>query len=198
MRNHVYHVTTALLVASVAFACSGGPEESREKANADKRGTNERISVEGCLQAPRSSGGEYVLEVLRVPQPEEQPQGHESIDPGLRVTVGSWVLLTGADDLKRYLGKRVSVWGEIKDRGENTLGTTGRVMPQKEAQTQHQKFEQAAKDAHTDADRAKPPSTVPPVGALANGLAPTIAVEKVNQLADACEAGSAGGSQPNK
>ena len=190
-------MTTALLVASVAFACSGAPEESREKANADKRGTHERITIEGCVQAPRASG-EYVLQVLRVPQPEEQPQGHESIDPGLRVEVGSWVLLTGSGDLKHYLGKRVSVWGEVVDRGENTLGTTGRVTPRKEAQTQHEKFEQAAKDAHTDADRAKPPSTVPPVGALANGLAPTIAVEKVNQVAEACEAGSAGETQPNK
>jgi hypothetical protein len=104
------------------------------------------------------------------------------------VTPGSWVRIApGSENLKTYVGQRVSITGEIVDRGENTLGTSGRVLPNKEATDDHDKFKQSSRDASTNPDRANPPSTVAPMGANANGNAPKIAVEKVSKLADSCE-----------
>jgi hypothetical protein len=202
MRKHVSHIATALSVAGLAFACTGRTDRVENERVAQsggvKRGTYERVTLQGCLQKA-DAGNEYVLRNVVVPPPAAQPQDQETMAHGLPVANGSWVRLTGgSNDLNGYLGKRVAIWGEVVDRGDNTLGTSGRTTPAKEAQTSQEKFEQSSKDAHTDPQRQMPPTTAAPVGADANGMAPRIAVERVNKVADSCDAGTNNNPLPNK
>ena len=193
MSYRLPHACVAILTAAVAVACSGRTDtvanDRKQQAGGD-RGKMERVRVEGCLQeAPGTPGREYVLAHATMPEPETQPQGQETIAHGPLIADGSWVRLTAdTQDLKNYLGKRILVTGEVVDRGENTLGTSGRTTPAKEGTTDAEKMRQSSKDAHTDPGRDTKPTTVAPVGANANGTAPRIAVEKVESAKGSCEA----------
>ncbi len=166
MRIHVSHVATALLVASLGVACSRDNKAEKDQTAA-KRASHERVRLRGCVERSNIAG-EYVLRRVSVPAPEEQPQGQDTMEHRLTVPAGSWVRLNATEDVKSNLGKRVEIWGEVVDTGQNTLGTSGR----------------------TPAGQAEPQkSTVPPATAMANGLAPKIAVEKVSKLEEPCEAG---------
>jgi hypothetical protein len=182
----------AILIGALAVACSGrndAVENERKVQGGGERGKNETVRVEGCLQgAPGTPGREYILARVTMPEPERQPQGQETMAHGPLVPAGSWVRISpGSEDLKNYVGQRVSITGEVIDRGDNTLGTSGRVLPNKEATNNHDKLEQSSRDASTKPDRAMPPTTVAPMGANANGNAPKIALEKISKLADSCE-----------
>jgi len=185
MRKDVCHIAAALFVAGATFACSGRTERvdnPRLVQSGGNRGTNERIRLQGCVQQANPVD-RFVLNKVFVPPPAEQPQGQETMEHRVNVPQGSWVLLTGnADELKKNLGKRVDVFGTIVDTGESTIGTSGR------AQDPNAKLKRSTKDASTSPERAMPPSTVAPPAADANGLAPEIAVEKINKISDRCEA----------
>lgn len=186
-------VSVATLTAALAVACSGRNDavgNERKVQGGGERGKHETVKVEGCLQgAPGTPGREYVLARVTMPEPERQPQGQETMEHGPLVAAGSWVRIApGGEDLKNYVGQRVSITGEVIDRGDNTLGTSGRVLPNKEATNDRDKFRQSSRDASTNPERAMPPTTVAPMGANANGNAPKIAVEKISKLADSCEA----------
>jgi len=181
----------AILAVTLAAACSGrtdSVDNDRKVQAGGKRGTEERIKIEGCLEgAPGTPGREYLLAHVTMGEPATQPQGQETMEHGPLVAAGSWVRIApGSDDLKNYMGQRVSITGEIVDNGDNTLGTSGRVEPNKDA-NDHQKFKQSSRDASTNPDRAMPPSTVTPENSNANGNAPKIAVEKIEKLGDSCE-----------
>ncbi len=180
------HACIAILTTVLAVACSRNDGTNERKAQSGgERGTNERVVVEGCLQeAPGAPGEEYVLAHVTMPEPEAQPQGQETMSHGPLITPGSWVRLSpGPNDLKNYVGQRVSVMGEVVNRGQNTIGTTGGNPNDTD-----EKFKRASRDANTNPERAGPPSTVPPPSADANGTAPKIAVEKVAKIEGACEA----------
>lgn len=193
--HQLTHACAAILMGAVAVACSGAKETTgnpRTAQGGGDRGRIERVRVEGCLQeAPGTPGREYVLAHATMPEPETQPQGQETMAHGPLVANGSWVRLkSDAQDMKSYLGQRVAVTGEVIDRGENTLGTSGRTTPAREGTTDAEKMQQSSKDAHTDPGRTTPPSTVAPMGANANGTAPLIAVEQVEKATGdgSCEA----------
>jgi hypothetical protein len=196
MRNRtahtIAHASIAIATAALAVACSGGTdavENERKAQSGGQRGQYETVKVEGCIQgAPGTPGREYILAHATMAEPETQPQGQETMEHGPLVTPGSWVRLSpGSIDLKDYVGQRVAVTGEVMDRGNNTLGTSGRENPKEQAMSDHDKFARSAHDAGTNPDRAVPPSTVAPMGANANGNAPQIAVEKVAKLGQSCE-----------
>jgi hypothetical protein len=181
-----------IFAASLAGGCWGhtdSVDNDRKVQAGGKRGMEERIKVEGCLQgAPGAPGREYVLAQVTMGGPATQPQGQETMEHGPLVAAGSWVRVApGSEDLKNYIGQRVSITGEVVDTGDNTLGTSGRVEPNKEGANDHEKFEQSSRDASTNPDRAMPPSTVTPANSNANGNAPKIAVEKIEKLAGSCE-----------
>jgi hypothetical protein len=176
-------------------ACSGrtdAVENERKAQSGGDRGKNEMVRVEGCVQEGAGAPGqEFILARATMAEPETQPQGQETMAHGPLVAPGSWVRLkSDSENLKNYLGQRVSVTGEVIDRGENTLGTTGRTTPAKEGTTDAEKMAQSSKDAHTDAGRAMPPTTVAPIGANANGNAPEIAVERIAKAEGSCQAES--------
>jgi hypothetical protein len=182
----------ATLAAALAVACSGrndAVENERKVQGGGERGKNETVKVEGCLQgAPGTPGREYVLAHVTMPEPAAQPQGQETMAHGPLIPAGSWVRIApGSEDLKNYVGQRVSITGEVIDRGDNTLGTSGRVLPNKEATNDRDKFKQSSRDGSTNPERAMPPTSAAPLGANANGTAPKIAVEKISKLADSCE-----------
>jgi hypothetical protein len=135
MRRHSFHLEATLFAASLALACSGRNTQTPNRmVEEDKRGTHQRIVLQGCVQ-PANTSGEYVLRNVFVPPATEQPQGHETVSNNL-IPNGSWVRLTAnPSDLKSNVGKRVSIWGEIEDTGQNTLGTSGRTTPAKEGVT---------------------------------------------------------------
>jgi hypothetical protein len=191
MRKQISHITLAIGIAAVAVACSGGntvvKNDRRDQSGGD-RGTNQRVFLQGCV-GPAERGNGYVLRDVDVAPPEQQGQGQETMEHGPLVARGSWVRLAGQTaDLKQYEGKRVSITGDITDSGKNTLGTSGRTLPAKEATDSHGKYAQSSKDANTSPDRSGVPTTVAPVGADANGTAPQVAVESIKKIADQCTA----------
>ena len=166
MRSTSFIGGTLLLAISSATAC-GGARAQTEQA---KHGERERISLEGCVGiAPGNK--EYLL-FKAIPRDSTASN---------RVPPGSWVRLTSSGvNLKDHVARRVVVQGVVEDTGENTLRTSASVGDL------HAQFARSAPDAHTNPERAGPPSTVVPAGATANGLAPLIAVENVTKVADSC------------
>ena len=132
MRNHISHLAIAICTAGLGIACAGGNDSvnnDRRVQGGGERGVNERLSVEGCVEAAPGND-QYVLRNVSEVVPAEQPQGQERMSRPPIVTRGSWVRLTsGNDDLKNHLGKRVTVTGEVRDAGGNTIGTAGQSSP---------------------------------------------------------------------
>ena len=130
MRNQLTHVTLTIATAALAIACSNAPVENDRRAQAGgDRGTSEKISVQGCVEAAPGTDA-YVLRNASELEPAQQPQGQERMAHGPLVPRGSWVrLVAGNDDLKDYLGKRVTITGEVRDKGTNTIGTAGQSSP---------------------------------------------------------------------
>ena len=129
MRNHISHLTIAILAAAIGVACTGRNDtvnNDRRAQGGGERGINQRIAIEGCVEAAPGNN-EYVLQNVALVPPAQQPQGG---DTSSLIPRGSSVrLVSGNDDLKRYLGKRVTVTGEIRDPGTNTIGTAGQSSP---------------------------------------------------------------------
>lgn len=132
MRNHISHLVVAMLTAAIGVACTGRNESvgnDRRAQSGGNRGVNEKIALQGCVQAAPGTD-QYVLRNVVEVAPEQQPQGQERMAHAPIVTRGSWVrLASGTDDLKGYLGKHVTVTGDIKDAGNNTIGTAGQSSP---------------------------------------------------------------------
>jgi hypothetical protein len=132
MRNHASHLSIAILTAAIGIACTGrnnAVENERPEQSGGVRGANQRISLDGCVEAAPGSNA-FVLRNVTEPQPAEQPQGQERMAHGPLVPQGSWVrLVAPGDELNRYLGKRVTITGEVRDQGGNTIGTSGQSSP---------------------------------------------------------------------
>jgi hypothetical protein len=158
MRKHFSHLAIALLTAAVGIACSGRTDsaDERKAPGGGARGVNQRIALTGCVQAAPGNDQYVLRDVAEVP-PEQQPQGQERMEHAPLVARGSWVrLATGdADQLKSHLGKHVTIIGEVRDAGGNTIGTAGQSSPM-------------------------------PRAGEANGNAPQIAVEKINESEGTC------------
>ncbi|HYT66866.1 MAG TPA: hypothetical protein VEL51_10625 [Vicinamibacterales bacterium] len=148
-----------MMTAAIAIACTGRTDKvnnDRRVQAGGNRGVNERLSLQGCIEAAPGTNT-YVLRNVVEVAPEQQPQGQERMEHAPLVPRGSWVRLTSgdADDLKNYLGKHVTVTGMVRDAGGNTIGTAGQS------------------------------STMPRAGE-ANGNAPQIAVEHVKESQGMC------------
>jgi hypothetical protein len=173
MRKQIAHVATVVAVAAVAAACGGGGV-----AGGQEGGSPRRVKLDGCVQAAPGIH-QYTLQSVLNPVTAAQPNGNASPQEPL-VPDGSWVRLTRrGEDLDQYLGRRVEVEGPVTDTGATTIGTAG----QEDEKT---KLRRASPDASSTTDRSVPPSTVPPRGATANGIAPLIAVEQIRTIADTC------------
>jgi hypothetical protein len=133
MRKHFSHLAIALLTATIGIACTGRNDSVNNDRRAQaggNRGVNQRIALNGCVQAAPGTN-EYILrDVAEVP-PEQQPQGQERMAHAPLVPRGSWVRLASGDpdNLKSHLGKHVTITGEIRDAGGNTIGTAGQSSP---------------------------------------------------------------------
>jgi hypothetical protein len=132
MRNHFSHLTVAILTAALAVACTGrnnAVENERVAQSGGPRGVNQRLSVEGCLEAA-PGGNAFVLRNVSEVSPAQQPQGQDRMQHAPLVPQGSWVRLAAPqNELDKYLGKRVTVTGEVRDAGGNTIGTSGQSSP---------------------------------------------------------------------
>jgi len=128
MRNHLSHIAVAVFTAALAVACANNaPNNERRVQSGGDRGTNDRVTLNGCVVA--APGDSYELRGVSEPAPETKSTMPPSDRPPL-IERGSWVrLAAGNDELKQYVGKHVSVSGEIRDRGTNTIGTTGQSSP---------------------------------------------------------------------
>lgn len=164
MRNHVTQACGALFLAAIAVACGGRTSQvgNHRDQTAGTRGVNERVILRGCVQ-PAVEGQGYALRHVIVLPSVEQPQGQDTIEHPL-IARGSWVRLAGGKDmdetLKSHLNNEVTITGDIVNSGENTIGTAGRGGS---AQVQN-----------------------PPQASVANGDAPSVAVEKLQKIADNC------------
>jgi len=128
MGKHVSHIAVAVVTAALAVACANNaPNNDRRAQSGGDRGSNDRITLNGCVVA--AAGNSYELRGVSEPAPETKSTMPPSDRPPL-IERGSWVrLAAGNDELKHYLGKHVSVSGEIRDRGTNTIGTSGQSSP---------------------------------------------------------------------
>jgi hypothetical protein len=164
MRNHFAHISAALAIAATAVACNGRTDQvgnDRETQSGRNRATYSRVSMRGCVQARNAN--ELTLQQVVLAPPAEQPNQQETMQDPI-IKQGSWVRLAAGEDLteqlRGYMGKEVSVVGEITDPGLNTIGTAGQDGT---AQTQ-----------------------MPATSSVANGDAPQVAVERVEKIADTC------------
>jgi hypothetical protein len=157
MRNHASHLTIAILSAAIGIACTGRNSSvgnARAEQGGGSRGVNQRMSLEGCVEAAPGGGNAWVLRNVAEVAPAQQPQGQERMEHAPIVPQGSWVrLVAGDDDLNKFLGKRVTIIGEVRDAGANTIGTAGQASPM-------------------------------PRAGEANGMPPQIAVERVQEKAN--------------
>jgi hypothetical protein len=132
MRNHVSHLGVAILTAAIGIACTGrdnAVDNDRRVQGGGERGLNQRISLEGCVEAAPGTNAYVLRNVTEVP-PAQQPQGQDRMALGPIVPRGSWVrLAAGDDDLSKHLGKRVTITGMVRDAGGNTIGTAGQSSP---------------------------------------------------------------------
>ena len=151
MRNHFLHLTIAVATAAVAVACSGRDNVDNPRKVQSGGDRIQRIALDGCVNEAAGGGDQFVLR--DVSEVDSQPQSQA----GTAIPRGSWVRLAGGDDLRKYVGKRVKVTGEVRDTGENTIGTSGQS--------------------------AEMPRT-----SVANGNAPQIAVERVEESPGSCAA----------
>ncbi|HET7698823.1 MAG TPA: hypothetical protein VFK57_24105 [Vicinamibacterales bacterium] len=132
MRNHVSHLAVAILTAAIGIACTGrsnAVDNERTEQSGGARGLNQRVSLEGCVEAAPGPNAWVLRHVAEVP-PAQQPQGQERMEHAPLVPRGSWVrLVSGNDDLNEFLGKRVTLTGHVRDAGGNTIGTSGQSSP---------------------------------------------------------------------
>jgi hypothetical protein len=157
-------VAVAAVLTVVTIGCArGGDPRNEQRGGA--RGTQERVTVSGCVQG--GSGNSYELRHIG---PGKPGTGQASAS----LPSGSWARLTGGKEMKEYLGQRVTVDGWIADTGQSTIGTSGVSDPGARGET---------KDA-----KPLQPTVEAPGGALANGQPPAIAVERVT-VEGACNAG---------
>jgi len=161
MQTHLNRLAAALALAAMAAACSNGTERSRDRrAEHALRGVNERVALRGCVQ-PAPNGSGYALQHVMVLLSAEQPEGENAVDHPI-ITRGSWVRLAGGTDitadLKGHVNNEVTITGEIVDADAKTIGTAGH--------------------------EGSTPS--PARATAANGDAPSVAVERLNKIADNC------------
>jgi len=132
MQNHASHLTVAILTAAIGIACTGRNSSvgnERAEQGGGSRGVNQRMSLDGCVEAA-PGGNAWVLRNVAEVTPARQPQGQERMQHAPIVPQGSWVrLAAGNDDLNKFLGKRVTITGEVRDAGGNTIGTAGQSSP---------------------------------------------------------------------
>jgi hypothetical protein len=203
MYKHFARLTTAALTVT-AIACSAANNEPQkdEKQRGGDPGAQARVALTGCVQGAPGNTYELhsLLEVSTGGQPANQQPGNQQSgnqqagnqaanqqpanqqSPGQqaadtrpagmarasreRLPSGSWVRLTSGSDLKQYVGQRVTIEGWISDTGESTMGTTGSTQPRVRAEDRP--------------GQSTNSSMEPGVRALANGNAPSVAVERVN------------------
>jgi hypothetical protein len=82
------------------------------------------MSLTGCVYEAPGTNAFVLRDVVEV-APEQQPQGQERMSREPIVPRGSFVRLAGDEDLKNYVGKHVTVTGQVRDPGTNTIGTAG-------------------------------------------------------------------------
>lgn len=132
MRNDASHLAVAILTAAIGIACTGRNDSvnnDRRQQGGGERGANQRIALDGCVEAAPGTNAWVLRNVSELP-PAQQPQGQDRMEHAPIVPRGSWVRLTSGDDaLNRHLGKRVTVTGIVRDAGGNTIGTAGQSSP---------------------------------------------------------------------
>jgi hypothetical protein len=168
MRNSTLHILAAAIVMAAGTSCARGHQQPQQDGTAETgamgRGP-QQVSLRGCVQAAPGFN-HYVLH--RVTFASEQPGDPKVAAEKAIIPPGSWVRLQpNKNDLKSYLGKQVSVNGEIVDTGANTIGSsTPPSLP---------------------TDRAQPPSSVPPRAADANGEPPLVSIAQISTIASTCK-----------
>lgn len=185
MLRSLFLLSMAAGLAMTGVGCAGGAAslDNNRHDQAGARRYSFRIALDGCLEeAPRASG--FMLNQVWVKPPAEQPVGGETMEDGPLVPNGSWVRLSDqSEDLKQFLGKRIAVVGMVAESGDNTLGSSTH------SQDPHEEYVRSSGDVYTNPDRNGTPMSVAPASANANGDAPLIAVEHVDQIADSCGSG---------
>ena len=158
MRKHFSHLAIALLTAAIGVACTGRADsvDDRKAQGGGARGVNQRIALSGCVQAAPGTDQYVLRDVAEVP-PEQQPQGQERMEHAPIVPRGSWVRLASADA------------EQLKSHLGKHVLITGEVRD----------------DGGNTIGTAGQSSPMPRAGE-ANGNAPQIAVEKINETEGTC------------
>jgi hypothetical protein len=168
MRNPVPLILIVVVTAG-GVACSRGGSQPQLDVAGETGAmghAHQHVVLQGCVQSAPGFN-EFILH--KVTFPSDRPRNEDTMTPETLIPEGSWVRLkAGKADPKGYLGQKVSVTGEVVDTGANTIGTS-------------------SKRAQRPADRAMPPTSVPPVAADANGAPPQIVVDQISTLTQTCE-----------
>jgi hypothetical protein len=141
------------------------------------------VSVSGCLETGVSGAGEYVLRNVRFEPAGGADPNRNTTTPGPRgITEGSWVRLSGSDELSAHAGKRVTITGAIVDSGQNTVGTagtSGNTLPSGD------RSEAASTDHHST--KVKKEAGRIARESMANGTAAEVKVSSIQASGESCQ-----------
>jgi hypothetical protein len=191
MRNTWKLIVPTMLCASLASGCNRKADD-----RADSRGPREAgapppiVALTGCVQLAPGTGNEFALVNVHMPEPARQPSAIVTSEesPANAITEGSWVRLAAVDrdELQKHIGKRVTLTGTIRDDGRSTIGTTG-IRSESTEPEPRQNRSRAAEDERPSTRQRKEAGPIG-VDTMANGRAPQVAVQKIEDTGETCAA----------
>ena len=167
--------------AGLSWGCS---DEVPPRATEERPTAGRQVMLIGCVTGAPDPDI-YRLDNIRVDTGHGESANLPQAPPVPGITEGAWVRLDGSSgELKRLLGQRVRLTGEVTDTGENTIGTPG-VWGY---ETPSGDTSQAASDEHY-AEKQKKEAGRIARQSLANGRSAKLRVLEVTDMAEPCELG---------
>ena len=171
-------------LACAGLLTSGCSRDVPARATDGQPTAGRMVTLIGCVAGTPDRDVHRLAQIRLAPAQTPTP-GLPPPSPVPGITEGAWVRLDGgANQLNGRLGQLVRLTGEVKDTGENTIGTAGAWGVEAPSGDKSQ----AASDQHysekqkTEAGRIARQS-------LADGRAATLRVIEVTDMAERCEAG---------
>jgi hypothetical protein len=171
MRNHFSYLAVALLTAAVGVACTGRNDGVGNPRKVQSGGDRiERVTLDGCVNEAPGGGDQFVLRNVSEPAGGDQTpvvQGQEQGQTRHTITRGSWVRLAMGN-------------GELK----KYVGKRVKVMG-------------SIRDGGDNTIGTAGQASELPRASVANGNAPQIAVERIEEAEGSCPARPADAGQPS-
>ena len=176
--------SAALLISCDKRSDRGAMDDAKPKST-DARA----IALNGCIGAGTGTQQLFLTQVQIAPlagQPTDAPTSVAS-----SITEHSQVRLAMAagrdDELNKFVGKRVTVTGTLRDDGRNTIGTAGTERSPEQPEPRTDASQAGTPQSHSEKTREE----AGPIGnrSMNNGTYPELTVSKVTGTGQKCVTG---------